>query len=467
MTESTATEPFTSTRKDERGSSTTSAAIDLTVTTIDGIAVLERMAAEIDQLNLISTRPNAFLSAAFLHCYALRIEYYTPGKEERLFLVREGTRLIGCAPMRRSIERFGPALGPFSLRSIRLNFLASLDTDQPGLICAPEDEERVAIALMHYICEHERDWDMVEFAGQRRDTALHRAVHAATSSRFRARDIEVEPYNEITLTWPDLMNYFRSLVKKMRSNISRQARRLYAAGEIELVLAEGSPATSAWFDAYCDLDKRSWKHDTESSIQRHPRRVRFYREIVAGRGGMEPSFVGVLLDGVLVAGLIVGSNTGVSPNQQGAWCLEMAYDKSLADLGPGQLLLLIAVGEAIHRGDRFLNFLQMFAYYKHRWKAEPIDVVNVQLLRRFSLLDARGLAGELKRKWIANKQPSTVQNEPATDEAAESYQGTHAPDTAEWQRARKIAAAANVYTGPKIRRLNRDQARLYLPFPLE
>src|SRR6202000_1162270 len=122
------------------------------------------------------------------------------------------------------------------------------------------------------------------------------------------------------------------------------------------VFAEGSGAVSAWFDAYCDLDGRSWKHGTDSSISRHPRRVRFFWETSAGRGGLDPSFFGIVLDGTLIAGLLVGSNMSASPELHGSWCLEMAYDESRADLGPGQLLLLLAVGEAIHRGNKFVSF---------------------------------------------------------------------------------------------------------------
>src|SRR5882672_743915 len=77
----------------------------LSVSCVAGLAALERFASVIDRLNLASAHPNPFLSSAFLLCYALRVEHHTPGKEERLFLIREGDRLIGCAPMRRSIDR--------------------------------------------------------------------------------------------------------------------------------------------------------------------------------------------------------------------------------------------------------------------------------------------------------------------------------------------------------------------------
>jgi hypothetical protein len=52
----------------------------------------------IDRLNSAAARANPFLFSAFLLCYALRAEYHTPGREQQLFLVRDGDRVIGCAP---------------------------------------------------------------------------------------------------------------------------------------------------------------------------------------------------------------------------------------------------------------------------------------------------------------------------------------------------------------------------------
>ncbi len=184
----------------------------------------------------------------------------------------------------------------------------------------------------------------------------------------------------------------------MRSNISRQARRLYASGEVELVLARGPSAVAPWLEAYRDLDGRSWKAGTESSIGRHPVRIAYFRELVEGRAGVEPSFVGIVLDGILIAGLI-GVSNAASP-AHGGWCLEMSYDQAHAALGPGQLLLLLATGEALARGDGFLNFLHNFAYFKHRWGASEIEVVNVQLIRRVSVHNVRATAGDAKRWWL-------------------------------------------------------------------
>ena len=454
-----------------------SAALD--VARVDGVFTIERFATEIDRLNAASRRPNAFSSAAFLESYALRNEYHVPGSGERLFLVRERGRVIGCAPMRLSAERVTPSLGPLAVCASRLDFLASADTEQLQFLCAPEDEARVSAAVIGHLCEREPGWGLLELVGQPPGGALHRAVHAMTGRRFWARDIEVQPFTEVPLIWSDLKDYFRSLTKHMRSNVGRQARRLYATGQTELVLARGGVEVNAWFDAYCDLDARSWKGGTESSIARSPRRVRLYREIAQGRAGFDPSFVGVILDGVLVAGLLVGSNETASRERHGAWCLEMAYDRSRADLGPGQLLLLLAVGEALARRDGFLNFLQNFAYYKHRWGAAALNVVNLQLLRRFSLHDGRARVGDLRHWWLARKEAKAAKGaasvvaalspEPTKEHPEPSAAVPGAALGVDWAHARRLTAAAFAASGSGsgLRVLDRAAARSYLPFDLE
>jgi CelD/BcsL family acetyltransferase involved in cellulose biosynthesis len=113
---------------------------------------------------------------------------------------------------------------------------------------------------------------------------------------------------------------------------------------------------------------------------------------------MVPSFVGVVLDGALVAGLFTGHFNGRS------WCMEMAFDESRRDLGPGQLLLLLAIADAIRRGSRSVNFLQMQGYFKHRWLADDLPVVNVQLIRRVSVHGMKALAGDVRRRRAGREE---------------------------------------------------------------
>jgi hypothetical protein len=439
----------------------------LSVSCEAGPAAIERNAAAIDQLNAMASRSNPFMSAAFLQNFCQRSEYSSPGDGERLYLVREGANLIGIVPICRVDDGAKiPLARALGWRSIRLCLMAPQDTELPGVLAAPIDQHRVAEALLSYLCSQEQGWDLLDLVGQQPDSALRIAALAAAGHSFLVRESAVQPYNDVTLVWPDLPQYFRSLSKKMRSNISRQARRLFAAGNVELVLADGAVATSAWFDAYCELDGRSWKHGTHASIRRHPRRVDFYRAIAGGNAGMDPAFIGILLDGVLVAGLMTGSSPRQSGSEPGTWCLEMAYDQSHADLGPAQLLLLLAVGHAIESNRSHLSFMQNFSYFKHRWGAQPIEVSNVALVRRNSL---RHLLAALRDRFHAlRKHRHGDLQRDESDETGDSAAPARATlDERAQARARALVAASLAKGGIGVRILDREEASSYLPFPVD
>jgi Acetyltransferase (GNAT) domain len=441
--------------------------MQLSVSPVDGVAGLERFAPEIDALNAASERPNPFLSAGFLLAYARRSEYGSSRTVERLFLIREGSRLIGCFPM--LIRPDATQAGNRSIKSMfrSMVFLGYIDTEQPAIISAPQDRDQCAKALINHLCRHSADWDLVHLTGQLPGSPLHAATHAASGWKIRVRDIKVAPYNEIPITWSDLGSYFRSLGQKMRSNISRQARKLYAAGEVRLVYAEGAQGVSAWFDSYCDLDSRSWKDGTAGSIRRHPGRIQLYRDIASGNGGFEPSFIGITLDGVLVAGLILGSNLLAAPHRHGIWALEMAYDRSHSKLGPGQLLFLLAMGQAIDQSHRHLNFMQNFDHYKHRWGATPINCTDVQFMRRFSTRNLLAVLGDARR-WMrrraAEPDASTGPVEDATSANDTEVHKTVSPE--QQDHARELVKRALATAGSSMRVFDRDAARSCLPFDI-
>lgn len=429
----------------------------LAVQSFSGLAALEQFAEQIDALNLSSARPNPYSSADFLRCFARYNEYALDSDEIRLYTVRDQDRLIGCLPLRRAVDHFGP------LRGVRICFLAPFDIDQPGLLCAPEHEERVARAIVWHVRDHEAQFGMLELLGQRPDSVLYQVMHQAANARFRVRDIEVEPFNEIPMVWPDVQSYFRALSSNMRRDAARSARLLFDAGTTELVFAEGAQATSAWFDAYLDLENRSWKQSAAKAIARDARRVEFYRRLVAGHAGFTPSFIGILIDGFLVAGALNGSNAGAPAQARGMWGLEIAYDASYADLNPGQLLLLLGVHATLQRKERFFNLLQNFSYYKRRWKAETIAVKNVQLVRRWSLHNLRGTLGDLVRRLRSSQAPTPAGARGQRDkESADGARRT--PVRPDRTQARAMAAQALAYDGPGIQRLSQAQFCELLPF---
>ena len=128
-------------------------------------------------------------------------------------------------------------------------------------------------------------------------------------------------------------------------------------------------------------------------------------------------------------------------------------------------LLFRQLAQAIERGDKYLNFMQNFAYYKHRWGAEPIDVVDVQLIRRTSLHNLRIWLSDLKKRWRRQKRSADNKVAVERNETKKEYNEV-AVSPQDQERARRLTAAALDYDGLGIRRLDRAKSSMYLPFGL-
>jgi hypothetical protein len=423
-----------SARASQRGARSDDAEVgnsgELHVERHDGIIGLQSLADELDLVNAGSVRPSPFATSAFTITYASNSERDPLGMDVRLFVVRDRSeKALGWAvfafrtdqlaqvppSIRQRAPRLGAVLSGLAQfgRSPRLEVMTTSDVDRPGVVALQGREDAVATALLKHLIKHELDWTLLEWRAQELDSPLWKAAHELANPFLRVRDVELDPYSEVRLLWPDVSSYFRNLSKRMRSNVSRQVRRLYATGDVELVMVEGSEATAAFFEAYQELESRSWKHQSAAAMGRHPLRRKFYSRVVSGQAGIEPSLIGITLDGVLIAALINGRFG------DRMWSMEMAFDESLNEVGPGQLLLLLAVMDGLNKRCRSLNFFQLHGYFKRRWLADEIPVVNVQVLRRPSLHDLRGLSGDALR-WtkshaLRRSNPAANETMPAAD----------------------------------------------------
>ncbi len=408
----------------------------------DGIIGIQTLAAELDSVNESSAEPSPFATSAFTVAYAANSERDPLGMDVRLFVARDAAGLaVGWAVFAfrfdallhvpDSMEQRSPGLAKIARvaakvgQAPRLELMTTSDVDRPGIVARKGQEHVVAAALLMHLIEREHDWSLLEWRAQEHGSALWCAAHAMASPLLRVRDVEIDPYSEVDLQWPNVDVYFRALSKRMRSNVSRQARKLYATGNVSLVLVDGPQATAAFFEAYGDLETRSWKHQSSAAMGRHRLRQEFYSRIVSGQAGIEPSLIGITLDGVLIAALINGRFG------DRMWSMEMAFDESFNELGPGQLLLLLAVMDGLNKKCRSLNFFQLHGYFKRRWLADELAVVNVQLIRRPSLHDVRGLGGDAFRwtKDQAFNRKASLQKPTSADLGSQGVDGDEQPRT--------------------------------------
>ena len=154
---------------------------------------------------------------------------------------------------------------------------------------------------------------------------------------------------------------------------------------------------------------------------------------------------------------------------EGAWyVLETAYDSAYSDLAPGYLLHLVALGEAIARGQRALNLLHAYAYYKKSWNGVVTETTAVQVYRVPSAPYLKARAGDVARS-LARGGGEEEQFNPARRAAGEQGSSKDSPRPPRDEAARLAAAAlarlATVSSG--VRLLSGDALVATLPFPVE
>ncbi len=349
---------------------------------------LERAAPMLRSIASRAERPLPAADPDFLRSYAEHFEYSSKPLVPEIVVVERRGEPIGFLATRSSRHRVSPGI---SVRERTL--LVTHDHDRVNLVASPADEAAVADALAAELLRRGSP-SALDIAGLTIGSPLHRALHrhAARSAWWTAYDVDLPSFCSVPVAWNDIGGYFGALSKTMRSNVSRQARRLFAAGEVELLRADGIDETAPLLPAYLDLEQRSWKLAAGAGILRTPKRTAFFGDVLRGEAAYRPSMVGVVNDGVLIAGLLLGRYGA------GMWALEMAYDEHHRDLGAGQLLLLLAMSEAIAAGAESLGYLQHFAYFKKRWLAEEVEVVSTRVVRRGSPLHVRHLVAEADRR---------------------------------------------------------------------
>ena len=338
---------------------------------------------ELDALNLASRRPSPYNALRYLRAFTAhddldRSEYQV------LFLVgRQDGRLVGYLPLRRRRER----VGPLSFR--RVESLCTHDTDRPQVVARREDEARCAEAFRRHLLQVERGFSLLEFRQQDAESPLltPEGLHDGVWVRW------FPSWTNSTIPLPaGLDAWWKARSANYRSSVGRNVRRLLASGRAEYVCCRDPRATPRLLDLYFAMEAASWKAHSRIAVGQKPRRVALYRSLCDPALGCAPAFHLVLLDGRLIAALFSLELQGVT------YWHELAYVEGAENLGPGNLLLLMALRDAMGRGLGAVNFLLGLAYYKERWGAVVTPTWLAQNLRVGSLPFWKALAGSLRRR---------------------------------------------------------------------
>lgn len=409
-------------------------------------ATLRLVAARLD-------RDLAMADPAFLRSYAQNFEYSDRPPVPEILVAERAGEAIGFLATRVGCRE---VLAGRFVRERTL--LVTHDHDRLSLVATPADEDAVADALVADILR-EPGAGAIDVAGIQVGSALHRALHtqADRSLRWSCFDTAVEPFCTVPVSYESIDGYFRSLSKQMRSNVSRQARRLFATGEVRLLAARGRDEVAPLFPAFLDLEQRSWKYAAQAGVLRAPKRTAFFHDVVNGNAAYEPSMVGVTLDGELIAALLLG-RFGSSMT-----ALEMSFDEERAALGAGQLLLILGMHEAIETASSSIAFLQHFSYFKKRWLADEVAVVSTRAVKVGSPLHVRHVVAEWQRRRSSSDGAESMEAV-WNNERRATTGAIGAPRLPDGDVASRALLEAGMRGGATLR--GQHDAAALLPFPI-
>lgn len=399
------------------------------------------------KLNSQSPRPCPFFTPEYMTSYLARNEKYPPGTTYPFMLVVRRVRdraIVGAIPLKR-VREFSQGV-PFS----RIEFLVATEVDLPVLLAAPDDQLPVAEAIMRTLPRLLVGASEVRLLSQPEDSALFRARHAASTLWSTVLDDPGMPISLIAIAYPDVGTYFHALNKKMRSNVSRLARKLSSEGRLEYLTVHDSADTAELLRVYLDVEARSWKRGTDASLNRHPRRVGMY-ELLYRRANAVTHHVDVmLLDNVPIAAQL-SMHYGKT-----VFAMETCYDERHALLGPGNLMLFLAVARAIKLGATELGLHGHFDYYKHRWLGDTINTRDIRIQRKGSVPHLRASVGRLLLRLRGEAEKEVIP--PAGPPSAGKLRPSPAPQCEEIvERVSKGAGAV---------RLDLARIQAMLPFSL-
>ena len=358
----------------------------LVVRAYDSLEALRGLGERLDELNLASRRPSPFASLSYLATFLANDEDAHHGYRPLFLVAFEGERPVGWMALRRQPGRLA------GLPAHRIEFLVLHDNERPHMACRAADEPRCAEAFLRHLAEGERGWSLLEWMEQDEGSPL---AAAATSARgCWVRRFDHNPNATIELRWPDAGEYYRSLSKNFRASIRSGINRLTAAGRIEFVSTWEPAAANRFLDLHLDVEGRSWKGPARAGVSRHPVRVGFFRALMAAEQPMRMGLRAMLLDGVAIACEINGQFGDTW------YAMEGTYDEAWRETGPGHLLFLMTVREALARGVRAINLLNNYAYVKKRYGATITETAAVQIFRPWTPLWAKARLGDLRRRLL-------------------------------------------------------------------
>jgi CelD/BcsL family acetyltransferase involved in cellulose biosynthesis len=297
-----------------------------------------------------STHNQPFFRHEFIRIW---LDNFEPGSALRTLLGRdvEG-QLVAALPL---VARRGSVFG-LPLRE--LASAANPHSCRFDLIA--REPVNAGRAFFEYLAA-DTSWDVLRLIDIPAGGDAWQIIDAAAEARFPvgAWESQRSPFVPLPQS-PEALE--QTLTAKFRSNLRRRRKRLEEKGSVCFERLTGGLELEGKLEEGLRLERQGWKGIRGTAVLQDRRTRGFYSELArtaAYQGSLSLFFL--RLDGRAIA-----FQYGLNFNDR-YFLLKPAYDESLAECSPGQLLMEHVLRDCISRGLRELDFLGPDMTWKRDW----------------------------------------------------------------------------------------------------
>ncbi len=337
----------------------------LTVEEITSLQEFESLGSMWTDLTAQIDEPSPFLSHEWFQCC---LEGFGEGKQLRIILVRDDSRLVAAAPFWQHYE---------TKRGIKhrvISFVSCPDTPFVDLIVLPKERERALMAILDHLARRQRrNWDILmahQWPTESPNRRLITNLLDRSSTKYILGISSVTPYVSIAGDWESFLS---TRSQRFRKTYRNNVNRIKKLGDVEVQCIRRDDQKVHLAEMFA-VAERGWKQEEGIGMASAASVKRFFEKLTE----VASSHNWLLMWILKVRGVPVATEYDLM------WCdrvyaLRSDFDESYREVSPGAYLEYQVLQWMFKEGCRAYFTGPGLNAYKLRWTEQTREnsVVNI------------------------------------------------------------------------------------------
>jgi CelD/BcsL family acetyltransferase involved in cellulose biosynthesis len=296
------------------------------------------------------------------------VRAFAPSREVVLVTARSGGSLVAVLPLIKEISTLG------GVPARKLRSAGNAHTCRFDLV---HDTARAAeaIAAVWQALLDEPGWDVIELSDVPADGALVRLAQHARSEGYatHAAPSLAPPFLDLKGSGERFEALMARVDAKFRANLRRRMRKLETRGAVALLATRGLDTR---LERFYTLERAGWKGAEQSAIACDAATRAFYDQVARAAARFGYLCLYSLDSGSATVAMFYGLE-----HRGRYYLLKTAYDETLRECSPGQLLTHEALRDLTARGGVEFDFLGGAMDWKLDWAPSLRQLTDLYIFR--------------------------------------------------------------------------------------